>query len=209
MTRTLIGLTGGIGSGKSTVAACWASLGAAVVDVDALAHGLTARGGSALPAIVDAFGGDMIGADGAMDRDAMRRRVLDDRDSLRRLESILHPLIERGALAQMRAADAPVTVFDVPLLVESRRWRARVDRVLVVDCQEDTQVARVIARSGWTEDQVKAMMARQSSRSVRRHVADAVIYNDGLGVEALRAEVHALWQAWVLATPSGVARAPP
>lgn len=201
-----IGLTGGIGSGKSTVAAAWQRRGAAIIDTDAIAHALTAPGGAAMPALRAAFGEAIAGADGALDRAAMRARVFSDPDAKRRLEAILHPMIGDETRRQAEAASAaghPVLVFDVPLLAESVKpdgrshWRERCDRILVVDCPEDTQVQRVMARSGWPEDQVRRVIAQQASRARRRAIADAVIVNHGLDREALDAEVGALWQAWV------------
>jgi dephospho-CoA kinase len=192
-----IGLTGGIGSGKSTVAARLAALGAMVIDTDALARSLTAPGGAALPAIAAAFGADTIGADGALDRDRMRARVFADPAAKRALEAILHPMI--GALTEAQAAaatDGQVRVFDVPLLVESGRWRERVDRVLVVDCGEATQIERVVRRNGWPVEQVRAVIAAQATREARRAVADAVILNEGIDLAALHRQVDAVWQAW-------------
>ena len=192
-----IGLTGGIGSGKSTVARRLAALGALVVDTDALAHALTAPGGTALPAIAAAFGGGMIGPDGAMDRPRMRAHVFANPAERTRLEQILHPMI--AALtreAAARAAPGQGVVFDVPLLAESTAWRGRVERVLVVDCTPETQVARVVQRSGWTADAVWRTIAQQASRARRRAIADAVIFNEGLALQALEAAVDTLWHAW-------------
>lgn len=193
-----IGLTGGIGSGKSTVAAILAREGAHLVDTDAIARALTAPLGAALPAIVEAFGPEVIGPDGALDRARMRALAFTDPAHKGRLEAVLHPLI--GAEAQRIAAEGghrAVIVFDVPLLAESRHWRARVDRVLVVDCSEPTQVARVVARSGWTADAVRAVIAQQALRPARRAIADAVIYNDGgLTLEQLDASARALYTRW-------------
>lgn len=193
-----IGLTGGIGSGKSTVAAILERLGAHLVDTDAIARALTAPLGAALPAIVEAFGPDVIGADGALDRARMRALAFADPAHKQRLEAVLHPLI--GAEAQRIAAQGAhraVIVFDVPLLAESRHWRARVDRVLVVDCSEATQVQRVVARSGWSADAVRAVIAQQALRPARRAIADAVIYNDGgLTLEQLDASARALYKRW-------------
>ncbi len=193
-----IGLTGGIGSGKSTVAAMLAGHGALVIDTDALARELTAPGGAALPAIATRFGADALGPDGALDRARMRARVFADPSAKAALEAILHPLI--GALTEARAAAGAagqVRVFDVPLLVESGRWHDRVDRVLVVDASVETQVARVMQRNGWPEAQVRAVIAAQASREARRAVADAVILNDGIDLDTLRAEVDAVWSRWV------------
>ncbi len=192
-----LGLTGGIGSGKSTVARRLAALGALVVDADALSRGLTAPGGAAIAAVAAAFGADMIGPDGAMDRAKMRALVFERPHERQRLEAILHPLIGAATRAQasLAAAGQPV-VFDVPLLTESGTWRARVDRVLVVDCAPATQVARVVQRSGWTADAVERAIAQQASRAQRRAIADAVIVNETLTLAQLEAEVDAVWAAW-------------
>ena len=199
MRCTRIGLTGGIGSGKSTVAAMLVQAGAGLVDTDALARALTAPGGRALPALAQAFGPEVIGADGALDRERMRALAFGTPAARARLESILHPMIgEQARLeGEKLGADGRTVVFDVPLLAESRHWRERVQRVLVVDCEEATQVARVMARSGWSEEAVRRVLAQQASRTQRRAIADAVIHNEGLSLEALRAQVQALWGAWV------------
>lgn len=191
-----IGLTGGIGSGKSSVARVLVECGAVLVDTDAIARALTLPGGAAIPAIAQAFGSDMIGADGALDRERMRARVFADADAKSRLEGILHPMI--GAEASRQAAEAGdrIVVFDVPLLAESGRWRQRVDRILVVDCPEDTQCRRVVQRSGWSEAAVRAVIAQQATRAGRRAIADAVIFNDGITPQALADEVRALWALW-------------
>ena len=176
-----IGLTGGIGSGKSMVAQCWVGVGAALIDTDAIARALTAPGGAALPAIAKEFGAQMIGTDKALDRAAMRELVFREPAAKERLEAILHPMIRAACdREEVANAAAPFIVFDVPLLVESKGgWRERVDRILVVDCEEETQVQRVMQRSGWPRETVLAVMAQQASREQRRAVADAVIYNDG------------------------------
>lgn len=192
-----IGLTGGIGSGKSTVARLLAGLGATVVDTDLIARQLTRPGGPAIAAIAAEFGADLIDAQGGLDRARMREIVFADAARKHRLEAILHPLIGQETGRQAAAADGPAVVFDVPLLVESGRWRGRVDRVLVVDCPEPTQVARVVARSGWTPEAVRAVVAQQASRPLRRAAADAVIFNDGIDPEALAAQVGRLWAYWV------------
>ena len=191
-----IGLTGGIGSGKSTVARTFVDCGAALVDTDAIARALTLPGGAALPALAAAFGADIIGRDGAMDRDRMRALAFADPDAKRRLEAVLHPMIGAEAQRQATAAGERCIVFDVPLLTESSHWRDRVERVLVVDCREDTQVQRVMQRSGWAEDAVRRVMRQQAPRARRRAIADAVIHNDGIGAEALASEVRALWALW-------------
>ena len=199
-----IGLTGGIGSGKSTAARALAALGAHVVDTDAIAHRICAPGGEAIGPLREAFGDAAIGADGAMDRAAMRERVFTDPDARRRLEGVLHPIIrqvtEREAAA---AAPGAVVVFDVPLLAESAGWRERVDRVLVIDCDEATQVRRVMTRSGWTEEAVRRVIAQQATRERRRAIADAVILNEGSDPDTLRAAVRAVWTAWDLPLPAG------
>lgn len=190
-----IGLTGGIGSGKSRVADLFAERGAALIDTDLIAHEITAPGGAAIPALVEAFGPACLRADGAMDRDAMRALVFSDPTAKARLEAITHPLIREVTeqrAAQIRVGGAhPYLIHVVPLLVESGRWRERVDRVLVVDCSEATQIARVMARNGFSREQVEAIMARQATRAQRLAVADDVIDNDG-PVEALPAQVEAL-----------------
>ena len=191
-----IGLTGGIGSGKSTVARYLVERGAVLVDTDAIARALTAPGGAALPEIAREFGPQAIGADGAMDRDWMRARAFADAGLKARLEGILHPLIGATARAQAAAAGRATVVFDVPLLVESGHWRARVDRVLVVDCSEQTQVQRVMARNGWPEEAVRRVIAQQATRTQRRAIADAVILNEGITLDALHAEVDRVWNLW-------------
>lgn len=191
-----IGLTGGIGSGKSTVAAALAAQGAVIVDTDAISRRLTAAGGAAIAAIGEQFGADFVDASGALDRTRMRALAFADPAARRRLEAILHPLIRAETARQAEAAGETTVVFDVPLLIESGRWREQVDRVLVVDCRESTQVERVMSRSGWTREAVQAVLAQQASRHARRAGADAVIYNDGLTLEELHSEVRALWEGW-------------
>jgi dephospho-CoA kinase len=193
-----IGLTGGIGSGKSTVAAMLVAEGAVLVDTDAIARDIASPGGIAMPAVEAAFGPAVIASDGGLDRAAMRQIVFADGSARKRLESILHPLI--GAETERLAAAAgerATVVFDVPLLVESGRWRAIVERVLVVDASEETQLRRVVARSGWTPEAVGAVIAQQAPRALRRAAADAVICNESLSLEELAAEVQGLWNRWV------------
>lgn len=191
-----VGLTGGIGSGKSTVAGFLREAGAAIVDTDAISRALTLPGGAAMPAIAQQFGAEFVTADGALDRDRMRALAFSDAAAKRCLEAILHPLITAEALAQAEAARAPLVVFDVPLLVESSRWRPRVARVLVVDCTVDTQRARVLQRPGWTHERVEGALAAQATREARRAAADAVILNEGLPLAALRSEVVSLAARW-------------
>lgn len=195
-----IGLTGGIGSGKSTVAGLLVAQGAVLVDTDAIARAIALPGGIAMPALEAAFGAEIIASDGGLDRAAMRQIVFADAGAKARLESILHPLI--GAETQRLAAAAgedAVVVFDVPLLVESGRWRTLVDRVLVVDATEETQLKRVVARSGWAPEAVKAVIAQQATRPARRAAADAVIFNESLTLEELGQQVQGLWERWVRA----------
>jgi len=191
-----VGLTGGIGSGKSTVAAMLVACGALLVDTDAIAHALTAPGGAALPALAQTFGPDIIAADGSMNRDRMRTLAFSDASARKRLEAILHPMIGDEAQRQAGLADGRPVIFDVPLLAASSVWRQRVERVLVVDCDAGTQVQRVMQRSGWSAEQVQRVIAQQTPRNVRRAIADAVIFNDGLSLVALQAQVQALWSHW-------------
>ena len=191
-----IGLTGGIGSGKSTVAGMLARLGATLIDTDAIARAIALPGGAAIPAIESAFGADVLDAAGGLNRARMREIVFADADAKRRLEGILHPLIAIETERQASVAAGTPIVFDVPLLVESKRWRRIVDRVLVVDTSEATQLARVVARSGWAPDAVQAVIAQQARRSDRRAAADAVLFNDGVSLDALADEVRSLWTHW-------------
>ncbi len=188
-----IGLTGGIGSGKSTVLAMLRERGAAAIDADAISRATTAAGGAALPLIAQRFGRDFIGADGALDRARMREHAYAHPGSRRELEQIIHPLVGEEITRQVDAAlaaGARCIVFDIPLLVETGRWRAQVDRVLVVDCEPETQVARVTARSGLAPEEVRAIIAAQAPRALRLAAADLVICNEGLTLEVLRNEVE-------------------
>lgn len=189
-----LGLTGGIGSGKSTVAAFMAQAGAAVMDADAISRALTQAGGQAIPAILAQFGETLITPEGAMNRDAMRALVFSNPQTKRQLEAIIHPLVAQALQAQTQAAieaGKKCLVFDVPLLVESgERWRRQVDWVCVVDCQTDTQIQRVMARSQLARPEIQAIMAQQASRAQRLTSADAVIYNDGLDLDQLQTALH-------------------
>lgn len=183
-----IGLTGGIGSGKSTVLDLLANLGAAVSDADAVSRSVTAAGGAAIPLIAKRFGADFIAPDGSLDRARMRARVFSEPSARKALEDIIHPLVSehaRAAEAQARAEARVCLVHDIPLLVESGRWRSVLDRVLVVDCSVDTQVARVQARSGLAREQVMAIIDAQAPRALRLAAADAVIFNEGLTLAQL------------------------
>lgn len=194
--RFVVGLTGGIGSGKSAVAALFAELGADVVDTDAIAHELTGRGGAAIGPIREAFGDSVITPEGALDRPAMRRLVFSEPAAKRRLEAILHPMIRGEADLRCVSAQGTYVVLVVPLLVETGSYRGRVDRILVVDCAEATQVARTMARSGLSEAEVRSIMAVQAGREARLAAADDLIDNDG-GLDALRAQVEALHRRYL------------
>lgn len=193
-----IGLTGGIGSGKSTVAAMLTARGAALIDTDAISRRLTSAGGAAVPALREAFGDAMISPDGALDRVAMRALAFADPTAKRRLEALLHPCIGVEALREAAAATGPALVFDIPLLVESRHWRERVDRVLVVDCLAATQVGRVALRPGWNRDLAERAIGSQTNRAARRAAADAVIFNDGITLATLDAAVGVVWREWLM-----------
>lgn len=187
----VIGLTGGIGSGKSTVADLFSHLGVTVVDTDRIAHELTGAEGAAMPEIIAAFGKDIALPQGALDRAAMRQRVFADASAKTRLEAILHPKIRQESRQRCQAATSVYVLLAVPLLVETGVWRQEVRRVLVVDCDEATQIARVKARSALSAAEVLAIMATQATRSERLAVADDVILNNGTP-EALEPQVQAL-----------------
>jgi dephospho-CoA kinase len=197
-TKFVVGLTGGIGSGKTTVANLFAACGASVIDTDLIAHTLTAPGGQAIAAIAQAFGSALIDTSGAMDRAKMRALVFDQPHERKKLEAILHPLIREACQAQAAFAQGPYVLFVVPLLVESMTWRTQVRRVLVVDCPEEQQVQRVIQRSALTRDQVLAIMATQATRAQRLAVAQDVIDNSR-GTEHLAAQVQRLHAAYLAA----------
>jgi dephospho-CoA kinase len=187
-----VGLTGGIGSGKSTVLQMLAQLGAAVIDADAISRATTAAGGAAIPAIAQRFGAHFVNAEGALDRDRMRAHAYADPLARKSLEEIIHPLVGQESARQVQAAldaGSRCVVFDIPLLVESGRWRSLVDQVLVIDCSPQTQVDRVVARSGLKPEDVLAIIAAQASRALRLAAADAVICNEGLSLEQLRDKV--------------------
>lgn len=179
MSDYIVGLTGGIGSGKSTVAECFVAQGASLVDTDAIAHELTAAQGGAMAAIRACFGSGVLTPDGALDRGAMRRLVFADAAARTRLEAILHPLIQQLADFRCRAAPTPYVMLAVPLLVESGTYRERCDRILVVDCPESLQIDRVIRRNGLSRPEVAAILAVQASRQQRLAVADDVVDNGG------------------------------
>jgi dephospho-CoA kinase len=188
-----IGLTGGIGSGKSTVAGMLAARGAAVIDADAISRGVTAPGGRAIEAIAQVFGPHMIAADGAMNRQAMRERVFQDPEAKRQLEAIIHPLVSQITTEQTQWAlerHHTCLVFDVPLLVESgERWRRQLDRVLVVDCDATTQRQRVMARNGLAAEEIDRIISQQASRAQRLACADTVIVNQSINLHELAVQV--------------------
>ena len=196
MRKLVVGLTGGIGSGKSAVADEFARLGAVVVDTDVIAHELTGPNGSAVPEIRKIFGEKAIGPDGAMDRKRMRDHVFADPAAKKRLEGLLHPLIREESQKRIAAAPGPYVVHVVPLLIESPDYRRRVDRVLVVDAPEEIRVSRVQARSGLSPDEVRAIMRTQAPSAARLAAADDVIDNGG-DRDALRIRVAALHQKYL------------
>jgi dephospho-CoA kinase len=187
----VVGLTGGIGSGKSAAAAEFARLGAAVVDADAIAHELTRAGGAAVAGVRRALGDEFVDAHGAMDRDKVRARVFADPQARARLEGVLHPLIRAESERRIAAARAPYVIHVVPLLVESPDYRERVRRVLVIDCAPPVQLERVRRRSGLDDEQIRRIMDAQSAREARLAAADDVIDNSG-SVDALHKQVRAL-----------------
>lgn len=186
-----IGLTGGIGSGKTSVSDIFSELGVPVIDTDLVARQLTARDGAALPEIRSAWGESVMRPDGELDRDALRRRIFAAPEERRRLEAILHPLIRRQVVAELAALDAPYVVVVIPLLVETGNYRELLDRVLVVDCPESLQVERVRARSGLSAEEVSAIISAQADRRSRIAAADDVIANDA-DSRSLREQVLSL-----------------
>lgn len=193
-----IGLTGGVGSGKSTVAHMLGQRGAQIIDADAISRACTAPGGVAIPAIAETFGAEFVNESGALDRERMRKQVFSDPGTRNRLEAILHPLIAAEIERQASHTVASCQVFDVPLLVESPRWRPQLDRVLVVDCTRDTQIRRVQSRSHWDLATIERVLQSQCSREQRVGAADAVIFNDGNEMEQLHVLVDDLAQRFGL-----------
>lgn len=187
----IVGLTGGIGSGKSAAASEFARLGAAIVDTDRIAHMLTAVGGAAMGPLREAFGPGVLTEEGALNRPAMRALAFESPEARRRLESILHPMIRLESERECLAATAPYVILAVPLLIEAGTYRERIRRLCVVDCPEAVQVARVMQRSALEESQVRAIMAAQASRAERLAVADDVVDNSG-SLDFLREQVSAL-----------------
>lgn len=187
------GLTGGIGSGKSTVAGMLAHRGAVVIDADAISRAATAPGGAAMALLEAAFGPALLTPEGALDRDQMRTLIYTDPSAKARLEGIVHPLVGQAIALQAQqaqAAGAACLVFDIPLLVESRHWRETLDRILVIDCTEATQITRVTARNGLHEAEVRKILAAQASRTQRLAAADMVLFNDGITMDQLAQQVQ-------------------
>ena len=188
-----LGLTGGIGSGKSTVANLLVGLGAGLVDADAISRQLSAAGGLAMSAIAATFGSDFVDASGALERDRMRQLVHTDSSARLRLEAIIHPLVgqeTRRQAALLAELACPCIVFDVPLLVESPHWRRNLDLVLVIDCTAEVQIGRVMARNQLSRSEVEKIIASQASRSLRLTAADSVIFNVGLSLDELAVELQ-------------------
>lgn len=199
-----VGVTGGIGSGKSRAAALFGELGAGVVDTDDISHELTAAGGSAMPAITAAFGAAAAAADGSLDRTVMRRLVFEKPEARKQLETILHPQIRELARSRVMASSASYVLLVVPLLLETGAYRDLIRRVLVVDCDESLQISRTMQRSNLSADAVRAIMAAQLPRSLRLAGADDVICNDG-GIEELRGQVSKLHQQYLKLAASAAA----
>lgn len=202
-----IGLTGGIGSGKSTAARVLSAMGAAVLDADAIARTVTATGGLAIEPLRAHFGDAVIDADGALDRNQMRALAFADPSAKQHLEAIVHPLVQQAIGQQAQAAldaGAHVLVFDIPLLVESGRWRSQVDGVLVIDCSMDTQISRVQARNAWPREQIMAIIQSQASRAQRQAVADWIILNEGIDISTFEDKVKQLGLQWGLRAAQGV-----
>jgi dephospho-CoA kinase len=198
----IVGLTGGIGSGKSAAAQAFEALGASVVDTDAIAHALTGPGGAAIEPIRAAFGTDFITPEGALERARMRELVFADAAKKRQLEAILHPLIRERSGELVHCASSPYVILMVPLLIESGDYRGRCQRILVVDCPEELQIERVVARSGISAAQVRAIMASQVTRAARRAAADDVIDNSR-DLAHLRREVEALHRRYLQLSAAG------
>jgi dephospho-CoA kinase len=195
---TRLGLTGGIGSGKSTVASMFVALGAMVIDADAISRSLTTAHGAAVETIKLKFGNDMVNSDGSLNRNRMRDLVFADVSARETLENIVHPLIKVEIQRQEQSAlasEAQLIVYDIPLLVESQNWRHRLAYVLVVDCLEQTQISRVMLRNTLKQADVEKIIGNQASRKIRNSAADFVIFNDSITVEQLREQVtHAAQQ---------------
>ena len=194
-----IGLTGGIGSGKSTVTKLLESLGATIIDADAISRASTASGGAAIAPIAQAFGEDMIDASGALDRAKMRSLVFKEADARHRLEAIVHPIVQEQMRLQAEQATGVYVVYDIPLLIESiAHYRPKLNRICVVDCDEATQISRVQSRDQLTVDEIKRIIASQASRELRLHHADDVIHNGaGVDVAKLQQQVQEKHEFWL------------
>lgn len=188
-----LGLTGGIGSGKSTVATLLAKMGASIIDADAISRESTEAGGAAIAPIRTHFGPAMLTPTGALNREQMRNLVFSDPTAKARLEAIIHPIVGHEIAlrtTQAEYSDTPCIVFDIPLLAESAHWRTMLHRILVIDCTQDTQIARVTARNGLNPDAIRNILAAQASRAQRLAVADIVLFNDGITIDELEQQVH-------------------
>jgi dephospho-CoA kinase len=188
-----IGLTGGIGSGKSTVAHMLQQLGCQLVDADAISRASTAPGGAAMQSIAQAFGPALLTAEGALNRDAMRQLVFSNPDAKKQLESIIHPIVREQIEAACNTPTAPCVVLDIPLLAESRSWQDRVDTIWVVDCSPQTQIQRVMQRNGWSREQVEQVLAAQATREQRLAIAHTVLHNDHTTLGELEGQVQAAY----------------
>ncbi len=189
-----LGLTGGIGSGKSTVAALLVESGATLIDADAISRASTAAGGSAIEAVRATFGDAFITAEQALDRDRMRARIFADPAARARLEAIIHPIVRTEIERRVAALPGGVAVLDLPLLAESSAWRERCDLIWVVDCAPETQIRRVMQRNGWPRAQVEAVLAAQADRAQRLAIADCVIDNEGKTLDELGTQVKWQWE---------------
>lgn len=188
----IVGLTGGIGSGKTQASNAFESLGVPVIDTDLISHAVTAPNGLAIPAIREAFGESLIDPSGKLDRVKMRELVFSDPQARHKLEAILHPLIANVTMASVsQHADAPYVVLVVPLLAESPQWLSRCDRVLVIDCEVETQIDRVMRRSNLSREEVLSIIATQATREARRAIANEVIVNEST-LESLTQQVRRL-----------------
>jgi dephospho-CoA kinase len=200
-TTPRIGLTGGIGSGKSTVAAMFADLGATVIDADAISRSMTAAGGAAITSIQIQFGPDFIQDDGSMNRERMRTLIFADAVARETLESIIHPLVKLYMQDQFQAAvfqHSRLVVYDIPLLTESSQWRQDLDKILVIDCTHETQIKRVISRNGLSREAIEKIIAHQASRDERLKVADFVVFNENCTSDQLRDEVGQMAEVYGL-----------
>lgn len=197
-----VGLSGGIGSGKTTVANMFAELGASIIDTDIIAHQLSQTGGAAIPIIAEYFGAQFIDASGAMDRAKMRELVFSDAHAKRQLENILHPLIRQQCEIEAKKADGTYPIFVVPLLIESGDWRARVQRILIIDCDQETQIARVMQRNKFERAQVLRILATQVGRDERLAQADDII-NSMADLSHVRSEVEILHKKYLNFAISG------